>query len=209
MQAKNSQTHPIRVDFIRSNEFPILNRLGMTFAPGKRQSDALSGIWERDLRTDLKRLFDEFGTGTLISLVEDDELEELIITNLAEECDRVMINLVRFPIRDVSVPDSMEDFVLMIAVAVDSLKHGETVVTHCKGGLGRAGTAAACIAIAVTDAEITASEAIDLVRHARPGTIENEAQEQFVAEFEKEWRDIVANRGDDYLLYWQERSVQD
>jgi ADP-ribosylglycohydrolase/tetratricopeptide (TPR) repeat protein/protein-tyrosine phosphatase len=209
MEIKSSQSHPIRVDFIKSEQFPILNRLGMTFAPGKKQSDGLTGAWDRDLRTDLERLFNEFGTGTLISLVEDDELEELKITNLEEECDRAMINLVRFPIRDVSVPDSMEDFVLMIAVAVDSLKQGETVVTHCKGGLGRAGTTAACIAVAATDAEISASDAIKLVRQARPGTVETEAQEQFVAEFEKEWRDIVANRGDDYLLYWQERSIQD
>ena len=209
MQAMNSQSHPIRVDFIHSNEFPILNRLGMTFAPGKKQSDARTGVWDRDLRTDLGRLFDEFGTGTLISLLEDGELEELKIGNLAGECDRAMINLVRFPVRDASVPDSMEAFVLMVAGAVGSLINGETVVTHCKGGLGRAGLTAACIAVAATDAEVTASDAIDLVRQARPGTVQTQEQERFVAEFEKEWREFMADCGDHYLLYWQERSVQD
>ena len=208
-KTKTSETHPIRVDFIRNEEFPILNRLGMTFAPGKKQSDAFTGVWDRNLRTDTERLFNEFSTGTLISLLEDGELEELSITNLAEECDRAMINVVRFPIRDVSVPESMDDFVLMIASAVDSLKHGETVVTHCKGGLGRAGLTAACLALASTDVEISASRAIDLVRRARPGTVETDAQEHFVHEFENLWREIAASRGVHYFLYWQERSVLD
>lgn len=184
MQAKSSQSHPIRVDFIRHEEFPMLNRLGMTLAPGKKQPDALTGRWDRDLRTDLERLLNEFGTGTLVSLLEDEELEELQITNLAEECERIMMNLSRFPIRDVSVPERIGDFVHLVAGAVDSLKHGHTVMTHCKGGLGRAGLTAACIAVAATDAKISASEAIELVREAHPGAIETEAQEEFVARFE-------------------------
>ncbi len=208
-KAKTSETDPIRVDFIRSKEFPILNRLGMTFAPGKKQRDALTGVWDRELRTDIARLASEFGTGTLISLLEDHELETLRIPDLALECDLARINLVRFPVRDVSVPESMEDFVLMVAEAVDALKFGETVVTHCKGGLGRAGLTAACIAIGATDAEISAIEAIKLVRQTRKGTVETLAQEEFVLEFESLWREIVASRGDDYLLYWQERSVRD
>lgn len=208
-KTKTSETHPIRVDFMRNEQFPILNRLGMTFAPGKKQSDAFTGAWDRDLKADLERLFKEFGVGTLVSLLEDEELAELQIRDLAEECDRAMINLVRFPVRDVSVPESMDDFVLMIAGAVDALKRGETVVTHCKGGLGRAGLTGACIAIAATDAEISSKDAIELVRAARPGTVETEAQEQFVAEFEEDWREIAANRGDHYLLFWQERSVRE
>jgi len=121
MKVKNSQSHPIRVDFLRSEEFPILNRLGMTFAPGKKQTSAATGAWDRDLRTDLDRLLSEFEAGTLISLVEDTELEELKITELGEECERALINLVRFPIREMSVPASIDDFVLLVAGAVDDL----------------------------------------------------------------------------------------
>src|SRR5690606_31631396 len=68
---------------------------------------------------------------------------------------------------------------------------------------------AACIAIAATDAEISASEAIELVRQARPGAIETQTRENFIAEFENEWREMMNNRGAHYLLYWQERSVLD
>jgi protein-tyrosine phosphatase len=192
---RNSNTHPIRADFLRSKESPRLERLGMTFAPGKKQADAFTGVWDRDLRTDLHRLSHEYGVDTLISLLEDQEIADLQMVNFVEECNRAKIDLVRFPIRDVSVPDSIEAFLQMIRIAVDVLKHGETVVAHCKGGLGRAGTTAACIAVAATDAEISAAEAIGLVRKARPGAIETKAQELFVAEFENEWRELIAERG--------------
>ena len=66
---RTSETHRIRVDFIRSFEFPFLNRLGMTFAPGKKQTDALTGVWDRDLRTDLERLSNAFRVRTLVSLL--------------------------------------------------------------------------------------------------------------------------------------------
>ncbi len=37
-----SETHPLRVSFLKSEEFPVLNKLGLTFAPGKKQRGALS-----------------------------------------------------------------------------------------------------------------------------------------------------------------------
>jgi tetratricopeptide (TPR) repeat protein/protein-tyrosine phosphatase len=208
-KTKTSQTDPIRVDFISDTRFPVLNRLGLTFAPGKKRAAAFTVAWDRDLPTDLHRLFNEYEVGTLISLLEDQEIADLQMVNFADECDRAKIDLVRFPIRDVSIPGSMEAFLQMVTNAVDLLKHGETVVAHCKGGLGRAGTVAACIAVAATDAKISAAEAIELVREARPGAIETDAQVSFIAEFEKEWRELIASRGNHYLLYWQERSVID
>lgn len=191
-RTRTSETHPIRVDFIHSSEQPILNRIGMTFAPGKKQADAFSGTWDRDLRADLERLSSEFDVNTLVSLVENDELDHLQIRRIGEECDAARIKLVRFPIRDISVPQSMDDFVAMVADAVESLAHGETVVAHCKGGLGRAGLTAACVAVAATDAGVTANDAIALVRHARPGSIETEEQEEFVRKFANRWRDLKA-----------------
>jgi len=194
---RTSRSHPIRVDFVQSTEFPILNRLGMTFAPGKKQSDAVRGIWDRDLKADLERLSGEFGVASLISLVEDDELDGLQIRDLEEQCNRIKIKLVRFPIRDVSIPESMNDFVSVVADAVRWLADGETVVVHCKGGLGRAGLTAACIAIAATDPAISAEDSIKLVRDARPGAVETSAQEQFVTEFERHWREKVDERSRD------------
>ena len=60
------------------------------------------------------------------------------------------------------------------------LSIGEHIVVHCRGGLGRAGTVAACIL--VSDG-MEATAAIKLVRTSRPGDIETRGQEAFVRGF--------------------------
>jgi len=173
---RTSESHPIRVDFINSREFPFLNCLGMTFAPG-------------------------------MSLLEESDLELLQLGGSAREGEVIVLRF-HGP-ADASVLESMSNVISIASKFEKKLRRGASVITHCKDYPEMVPLAAACIAIAATDAEISASDAIELVREARPEAIENEAQEQFVAEFEKEWRDVMAKRGDHYLLYWQERSVLD
>jgi len=172
---KTSGTQPIRVEFIRSEGFPLLNRLGMVFAPG-------------------------------LSL-DEGEAGRLQLGDRASEDDITLIRL-QVP-ADKEVPDSMTDVVAMAVNFRKALRQGEIVIVHCKDNQAFVSLTAACIAIAATDGKISASEAIELVRVARPGAIETEAQEQFIQEFAKEWREVMATRGDHYLLYWQERSVLD
>lgn len=92
------------------------------------------------------------------------------------------VKVVRFPIRDVSVPPSDQDgmFRQLIKQARDSLDVGQTVVVHCRGGLGRAGLVTAAILVAEG---MDSTEAIRAVREARPGAIETHAQEQYVHRF--------------------------
>lgn len=175
-QTRTSETDPIRVDFLRSEEFPLLNRLGITFAPA------------------------------VVELTEESGLQRLDVGTLAEG----EVIVLRFQASaDASVPESMSNVISIASKFEKELRHGASVIVHCKDNPEMAPLAAACIAVAATDAEISASEAIALVREAHPEAIETEAQEQFVAEFEKEWREVMARRGDHYLLYWQERSVQE
>lgn len=54
--SKTSESHPLRVDFLQSEEFPVLNNLGMTFAPGKKQKGAMTGNWNRRMYLDMLRL---------------------------------------------------------------------------------------------------------------------------------------------------------
>ena len=49
-QPKTSSSHPLRIDAV---EAPGGGLIGMTFCPGKKQDDALSGPWDRDLRLDV------------------------------------------------------------------------------------------------------------------------------------------------------------
>lgn len=48
-------------------------RLGLTFCPGKKQSDAQSGVWERCLDDDMK-VIKAFGAAALVTLMPDSEL---------------------------------------------------------------------------------------------------------------------------------------
>lgn len=163
--------------------FPELSNLGMTFAPGKKQSDAMSGVWDRDLRADLKRLRERYRISALVSLIEEQELRDLGIERLFDACLEEGIVLIRFPIKDVSVPSDPGEFYKLVDRLADRLKEGKAVAVHCKGGLGRAGITAACTAVAAADGEIDADEAIRIVRQARKGTVEISEQESFVRSF--------------------------
>ena len=49
--ARTSATHPLRVDFVDAEALNLPGRLGLTFAPGKKQRYAQTGSWDRDLET--------------------------------------------------------------------------------------------------------------------------------------------------------------
>jgi protein-tyrosine phosphatase len=72
----------------------------------------------------------------------------------------------------------MDATVVLVGAIVGHMTRGETVVVHCRGGLGRSGTIAACVLVARGRAP---REAIHLVRNARPGAVEVADQEEFVA----------------------------
>ena len=57
------------------------------------------------------------------------------------------------------------------------LRDGFSVLVHCKGGLGRAGTIAARLLIELS---LSPREAVYAVRHARPGAIETSEQHEYV-----------------------------
>ncbi|MBA2341728.1 MAG: dual specificity protein phosphatase family protein [Pyrinomonadaceae bacterium] len=171
-EARTSLSHPIRVDFVASDK--------LTFAPGKRHH-GMTGNWQRDLSLDLARLRDEYNASLLVSLIEEHEFESLQIKELRERAADYGIKVLWSPIRDISVPKSIEEFAPTVQTIVDALRAGQTVVVHCMGGLGRTGLAAACALVAAT--ELTPEEAILIVRRARPGAIQTFGQEEFVTLF--------------------------
>jgi protein-tyrosine phosphatase len=183
-EGRTSHTHPLRVDFIDDERFNLPGRIGMTFAPGKKKKDSTTGAWDRELDEDLRRLREEFRTDLLVSLIEEHEFAQLQIEGLREQAPLFGIEVLGFPIRDVSVPYSIEQFHAVVKTIVGRLGEGETVVIHCMGGLGRTGVmAAACLIAAVKD--LSSTDAIEIVRRARAGTIETRQQEDYISEFKE------------------------
>jgi ADP-ribosylglycohydrolase/protein-tyrosine phosphatase len=131
---RTSLTHPIRIDWVEARG----RRFGITLAPGKQAKSAFGPPWRRDLGIDLAAL-KEAGCTRLVSLVEEDELAFLRIDDLEIEARRLDIEVCRFPMRDGAAPDPYA-----VRDAVKELLSVEGAVVHCRGGLGRAGTVAAC-----------------------------------------------------------------
>lgn len=176
---RTSDTHPIRVDWL---DTPWSGRVGLTFAPGKRQSQPLSGApWERSLPQDLDRLVTEYSARLLVSLVEDHELDGLGISELVSAADKRGLKVLRFPIADQGVPAALGDVAAVVNSVVAIARSGENVVIHCMGGLGRAGTIGGCLLVAAGDDARTALRKVGDARG--PRAPENEIQRRFVASF--------------------------
>lgn len=178
---RTSISDPIRVALLPAFALGARGRLGVTFAPGK-QGPGVTGEWRRDLRADLERLRSEYGASWLVCLMEQHELDALKIGDLLARAEQAGMRVRHLPIPDGGVP-SLEELGELVE-ALHTLLHedGAHVVVHCKGGLGRSGmVAAACL----VRTGYGASEAMRLVRDARPGAVETRAQEELLHEYAK------------------------
>lgn len=180
---RTSETDPISVDLLSDDEVGTPGRLGMTFAPGM-WAGSVRGRWERDLAADMRALEEEHETDVLVSLMEDHEYRGYRIPELLEQESIGNIEILRFAIEDMGVPREAESerFQTFVQDVVRRLEEDQNVVVHCRGGLGRTGTLAACVLVAL--GRHAADEAIAAVREARKGTIQTREQEDFVRLFE-------------------------
>ena len=174
-----SETNPIRVDWIETALWP--GHLGLTLAPGKKGPSATGEILhDRDLEADLTRLRQHYGTQVLVSLLELDEARKYGLETYDAQAEDLGIDVLHHSIPDADVPRNAATFAEFADEVMNRLLNGETVVAHCLGGLGRAGTLAACLLV---QAGMTPQQGVELVRAARPGAIETPAQERFVETF--------------------------
>jgi len=176
--AKTSSSHPLRVDWLR---VPWSGQVGLTFAPGKKQLNAATGAWDRDLDTDLRRLRHDLRVDHLVCLLEDHEFDELEISGLEVAAGTHGLDFSRFAIPDGGTPadgDALRTLVLRISRWAAA---GENTVIYCKGGLGRAGTVGGCVLRA---AGLDGSEVMEVLAEARgPNCPETRAQRDYIRGF--------------------------
>lgn len=176
---RTSESDPIDVDFLPQAVLHRPGRLGITLAPGKCNM-GMSGQWARDLDVDLQRIRTVFAVDVLVSLIERHEFAELQVEHLLERVEALGMRSRWFPIPDFHAPPSKAALHTLITEILADLTQGNTVVIHCKAGLGRSGLVVACCLVALG---YGSQAAIAQVRQVRPGAVENHTQETFIAEF--------------------------
>ena len=178
---RTSSSQPLRLDMVDLSDVPGLasatGMLGMTFLPGKRR-DGWTGPWWRDLDEDGDALRSIHGADALLVLVEDHELESCGVPDIADRLPRDHgVTVLRHPIVDMGVPTDTTAYRAVLTDVLARAKAGQTVAIACRGGLGRTGTAVACLLVM---AGLAPADAIALTRRSRHGTIERNEQEAFV-----------------------------
>jgi protein-tyrosine phosphatase len=167
----------LRVDWLPRSALALPGRLGLTRAPG-RWAEGRDPDSDVRLREDLGALGNVHGAKLLVTLLERGEIAEL--GDLGSEARRAGLRWVHFPIPDMWVPSDVTATRRLVERVLRAVEQGEQVVVHCWGGLGRAGTVAACCLVA---RGCEPPHAIAIVRSARPGAVQSIQQELFIREF--------------------------
>jgi protein-tyrosine phosphatase len=86
------------------------------------------------------------GLALVVCLTPRAEISELSPAyHAAVATGRVPFRWLHLPIRNFGVPDDGAGFRREVQAIADALRRGESVLLHCAAGMGRTGTAAACV----------------------------------------------------------------
>jgi hypothetical protein len=173
---KTSVSHPLQIDCVTPPG--TTGTIGMTLCPGRKGTSVAGGSWDRDLGLDLQ-VVRAWRPDIAIALLEDFEYGLLGIPHFRESVLAAGLPWVFLHIVDGGAPDAaFERAWLERGPSVRAiLRRGGRVLLHCRAGLGRTGLLAATLLVELGSSP---EVAIDLVRAARPGTVETAAQESYV-----------------------------
>lgn len=124
----------------------------------------------------------EDGIDTVVSLLERTEMPGLTEAE-TDLCAEFGLEFLNFPIRDKTVPPSLERFAALARDVAQRVERGRAVAIHCRAGIGRSTTLAAC---ALVYLGVNADIALDMIAEARGVEVpETEAQRQWILQFPK------------------------
>jgi protein-tyrosine phosphatase len=152
--------------------------LGMSHCPGRRGVDGAGRHWMRALDADLQAI-QAWGASTVLSLIEPHEFARLGVPDFAQAIARTPLQWLPVPITDMATPGAttLAAWRSQGPAVLQALGQGQRVLVHCAAGLGRTGMLVAKLLVLHG---LPADADIAQVRSARPGTIETEAQAEWV-----------------------------
>ena len=107
--------------------------------PGRRES------WD-DFVSEAERQ----GIDLIVCLTSDDEIKEKSPAYADVISNNLLTSKIEaFPITDYGVPADREAFAKFVSRIADLLRSGNTVLAHCGAGIGRTGTFAICLLMAL------------------------------------------------------------
>ena len=167
------------IDFDSVTPLNTSGKIIVTCFPGLNKNK----IFEHEILQNTLSVLTDLGCSIIVSLVEDEEFEEICGKNIfIEHINRYGFQWYHLPIVDYQVPDAefLQNWESVSQKLMKELRLGNKINLHCKGGIGRSGTVAAMLLIELGEEN---SSAIEHVRKNREGTIENQLQENFVRNF--------------------------
>lgn len=147
---------------------PTCERLGIM--PRPRGNDWLSD--------DIDRLKHRHSARVVVSLLTPQEIAEFKLEQEPDFCETHGITFYNFPIPDLAIPTSYPDVIALIHLLKGYLDQSETIIIHCRMGIGRSGLITSAILVA---SGIDPNHAMRLVSDARRMDCpETDAQKQWV-----------------------------
>jgi len=124
------------------------------------------------------------GVNVVVSLLTQEEMEELDLTHEPEICAQNGIEFLSFPIKDRDAPPLDAKFKEFVASLQGRLAKGKSLMLHCRAGIGRSSIIAACLVISPG---APVNEVLRLISHARGFPVpDTEEQFEWVCKF-AEW----------------------
>jgi protein-tyrosine phosphatase len=121
------------------------------------------------------------GVDIVVCLLELSEVHELGLQREEELCRSHGFAFISFPIPDYSLPESRQEASRLARRLVGELEQGRSIVIHCRAGIGRSSTIAACTMIC---AGICAADALSRIEAARGVRVpDTEAQREWMMAF--------------------------
>jgi len=166
------------------------NLFGICAAPGKNLAKGRDGkVYNRDIEHDVKHLRETMGVDVIVCLLNKYELRTIGVDydKYQAACDKYKISLLVYPIVEMGVPQqSAQEFdTEIINFIFENIRSNKKVICHCRGGIGRAGTVAACVILKLKLSK-GPKHAISCVRTLRdPRCVESRKQEDYIDKYSK------------------------